>query len=256
MLSVVVITRNEEANIRRCLTSVSFADEIIVVDSGSTDKTTAIAKQCGANVYVNEWSGYGPQKNFGAAKTSGDWLLFIDADEEAPPALAESIGSVTDGTAETTYDFYWLRIVTVFLGKPLSHLYGHNPRLFRKSAGRWTGAQVHEQVTTNDGDLITLGDDKSGLLETSLLHYSHNSISSYLKKMHKYTTLDAKEMMATNKHRSGRIFLPFRLSVRQFIKLLVYKRGLLDGVSGVVWCFLSAYYEFEMASKYLKMTKA
>ena len=261
MLSAVVITRNEEENIGRCLSSLSFADEVLVVDSGSTDKTTTIAKQYGAKVFHNKWSGYGSQKNFAAGKSSGDWLLFIDADEKVPVALSESINSIiNDGSNNTTHDFYWLRIVTVFLNKPLYHLFGHNPRLYRRKAGCWTNASVHEQVVTNDGHLIKLGDNQSGLLIKPLLHYSHKTISSYIKKMHQYTSLDAKQMNLTGKHRSGKkvrpsIILPLKLSAKQFIKLLMYKRGFLDGIPGIIWCTLSSYYEFEMAIKYIKLTQ-
>lgn len=259
MLSAIVITRNETANIKRCLDSLAFADEIIVVDSGSTDNTVELARELGAKVFENEWEGYGAQKNFAAEKASGDWLLYIDADEEVLTALRESISSTINGVA-AEYDFYWLRIVTVFLGKPLLHLYGHNARLFRKSAGHWTSAVVHEQVTTNDGHLISLGDDKSGLLDVSLLHYSHRTVSSYIGKMHHYTSLDAEQMHLTKKHRSGRdikssFLLPYRLSIRQFVKLLIYRRGLLDGMAGILWCALSAYYEYEMAKKYLVLSR-
>lgn len=261
MLSAIVITKNEEDNISRCLKSLSFADEIIVVDSGSTDNTTSLAKQHGAKVFHNKWVGYGPQKNFAAQKASGDWLLYIDADEEAPPALAKSIRSaVNNNMSDNTYNFYWLKIVTVFLGKPLSRLYGHNPRLFKKNDGGWTDAAVHEQVITSDNYIIKLGDTKSGLLETPLLHHSHKTISSYIKKMHHYTSLDADQMHLTQQHRSGKkvtptFILPLKLSIKQFIKLLVYKRGILNGIPGIIWCSLSAYYEYEMATKYLKLSK-
>lgn len=258
-LSAVVITKNEEANIARCLTSLSFADELVVVDAESTDGTVALARAAGATIFVRPWPGYGPQKNFGANHASGEWLLFVDADEEIPPTLAEEIQRTI---THPTVDFYWLRVVTVFLGKPLRHLFGHNPRLFRKSAGQWTGDHVHEQVeryddhaAATDFTVIRLDDRFSKILSSPLLHHSHQTIGSYLTKMHHYTSLDAAQMVKTRRHRSGRPitptwWLPWHLALRQGFKLAFYRRGILDGWPGIVWCVLSAYYEYEMGVKF------
>jgi len=252
-LTAVVITKNEERNITRCLNSIAFADELIVVDAESSDKTADLARAAGATVFVRPWPGYGPQKNFGRTQAHGEWLLFIDADEEVTPLLQSQIQAAID---KPDKDFYWLRIVTVFLNKPLRHLYGHNPRLMLRTSGKWTDAKVHEQVETNMGERITLGDEHSAILSSSLLHHSHPTIASYLEKMRRYTTLDAEEMVRTGHHRSGRhirpgVLMPAWLGVRQFIKLLVYRRGILDGPAGWLWCVLSAYYEFDMGRKYL-----
>jgi len=254
-LSAVVITKNEEDNIKRCLQSLQFADEIIVVDSESNDDTVAIAKNLGAKTYVRPWPGYGPQKNFGATKAQGDWILFLDADEVVPAELATEIQATLKNPQQ---DFYWLKITTYFLGKPLKQLIGHNLRLFKKSAGSWTGYHVHEQVQMNNGTVITLGDKHSQVLENPLAHYSHNTINAYLKRMAQYTALDAQRMAKGDKHRSGRPvkptwYLPGYLMVRQFIKLYFYKRGLLDGYVGLLWSALSAYYEYVMGKKYLAL---
>ena len=261
MLSAIILTRNEASSIERCIASLSFADEVIVVDSGSTDQTTLLAKRCGANVFTHAWAGYGEQKNFGAAKAMGQWLLFIDADEELSPALAKTITSlINTPAAKPPYDYYWLRIITIFLHRPLTHLEGNNLRLFKKSAGHWNDATVHEQVVSDSNQTIKLGDPLSGRLSSPLFHYSHRTISSYLKKMHYYTTLDAKQMYTTGHHRSGRSYqpstlLPYRLFLRQLVKLLFYRRGFLDGIAGCTWCFLSAYYEYEMGKKYLRLNR-
>lgn len=249
-LSAIVITKNEQDSIKRCLDSLDFADEIIVVDAESTDNTREIAEHTGAKVFTNSWPGYGPQKNFGADKASGEWLLFIDADEEVTTELANAITETLNHPTET---LYWLRITTVFLGKPLYHLYGHNPRLFKKTNHQWDSAPVHEQVEN-----IYFSTD-SPVLKAPLLHHSHKTIKSYLEKMHHYTTLDAQKMAKTQMHRSGRpvkktYLLPWHLSLRQFIKLYFYKKGFLDGYAGFIWSVLSAYYEFEMANKYHKLT--
>lgn len=251
-LSAIIITKNEEDNIERCVKSVQFCDEVIVVDAESNDRTVAIAQSLGARTFVRPWPGYGSQKNFGAAEAQGEWLLFIDADEEVPPELAQEIHQVV---ANPQYDFYWLKIVTVFLHRQMKHIFGHNPRLFRKTAGSWTGYQVHEQVQTNTGEKIILGDNLSALLVSPLLHHSHQTVASYLKRMADYTSLDAQQMAKHNRHRSGRKvspawWLPHYLAARQFIKLYFYKKGALDGYSGFMWSVLSAYYEWTMAKKY------
>lgn len=261
-LSAIIITKNEERNIKCCLASVSFADEIIVVDAQSEDRTAELAQRAGATVFVRAWPGYGEQKNFGREQAHGEWLLFIDADEEVTPELNQEIKTVITNYESriTNHEFYWLRIVTVFLGKPLRHLYGHNPRLMRRNSGRWTDSNVHEQVETNMGQQITLGDQHSAILSAPLLHHSHPTIRSYIEKMHTYTTLDAKQMLRANRHRSGRpvkprLWLPVWLALRQFVKLLIYRQGILDGLPGITWCVLSAYYEFEMGTKYVRGIK-
>lgn len=255
-ISAIIITKNEEATIQRCLKSVAFANEVIVVDGNSTDNTTKLARELGATVYNNPWPGFGQQKNFGAQRAHGEWLLFIDADEEVSPSLQRAIQNAL--TAPVT-DFYWLRIVTIFLGKPLQHLYGHNPRLFKKSAGQWSAAPVHEQVVRNDGSLLTLGDVFSQVITEPLLHHSHTTLASYFSSMHRYTSLDAEYLKRTGKHRSGMPvrpswWLPWYLSMRQFLKLVLYRRGWQDGISGWLWCIVSAYYEWEMAQKFRRLS--
>lgn len=254
-LSALVITKNESATIARCLKSLAFADEIVVVDAESTDGTGNIARQCGATVVTNPWPGYGVQRNFGLSQVSGEWVVVIDADEEVSVDLAREI---TAAIAQPAADFYWVRVTTVFLGKPLRHLYGHNVRLFRRSAGHYSQSKVHEQIVDSAGHRVTLGSKESSLLIHPLLHYSHASIVSYLQKMHQYTTLDAQDMARTLRHRSGRSVyalrpLPWHLAARQFFKLLFYRRGILDGWAGIMWCVLSAYYEWEMGRKFLTL---
>lgn len=254
-LSAIIITKNEAGNIRRCLGSLNFASEQIVVDADSTDNTAQLATRLGARVFLRPWTSYGLQKNFGLKQAKNEWLLFIDADEEITPELAKEIIAVIN---QPTRDFYWLRITTIFLGKPLRHLSGHNLRLFKKDCGQWTDEAVHEQVENKHGQIIKLGDQRSSILTAPLLHHSHSTISSYLAKMRHYTTLDARQMRRASRHRSGRsvkpsFFLPYHLALKQFVKLYFYRRGCLDGYAGFTWCLLSSYYEFEMAKKYLNL---
>ncbi len=254
-LSAVIITSNEKNNIERCLQSAAWADERIVVDAHSTDGTPATAEALGARVFSRSWPGYGAQKNFGLRQARGPWVLFIDADEEITPELRREI---IEALRQPAVDFYWLKIITIFLGRPLRHLYGHNLRLFRKNSGRWTNAKVHEQVTDSRGRTVELKSRDSVVMSSHLLHHSHRTVSSYLQKMHHYTSLDAQQMYRTGRHRSGRpvgpsFALPWRLSLRQFIKLYFYRRGFLDAGAGLIWCVLSAYYEWEMSVKYLRL---
>jgi glycosyltransferase involved in cell wall biosynthesis len=252
-LSAIVIAKNEANSIERCLDSLSFADEIIVVDAESTDRTVELAKQYTPHVLINPWPGYGKQKNLGRARARGEWLLFIDADEVIPPPLAKEILIAVNNPQA---NFYWLKVLTYFLNRPLRHLLGHNPRLFKKASGHWTNDHVHEQVATLAGTKIKLGDSLSATLNSPLTHYSHTTLRSYLQSMHRYTSLDAEQMKETGRHRSGRsvkpaFWLPYKLALRQFLKLYFYRRGFLDGSTGFIWSYLSAYYEWEMARKYL-----
>lgn len=255
-LSAIVTTKNEEKNIGRCIRSLRFAGEVIVVDDFSQDATVTIAEKSGARVIQNSWEGYGQQKNVGLAHAQYDWILFIDADEEVPLNLAREI---EETLKNPQYKVYWLRIIDIFLGQPLRHLIGHNPRLMRRGQAAWTQRAVHEQIVyLPENTLVRLGDARSAVLSSLLTHHGHDSVKSYLRKMHRYTTLDAKQMLQARKHRSGRtitanIALPFLLAARQFIKLAFWRRGILDGYQGLLWSTLSAYYEWEMGWKFLRL---
>lgn len=255
MISAIIITKNEEDNIERCIKSLGFADEIIVVDAESKDDTLAIARKLGAKTFSRPWPGYGPQKNFGAAQAQHDWILFVDADEEVSSELANEI---KEAIKKPSKNFYWLAITTIFLKQPLHHLAGYNPRLFKKSEGAWTSHHIHEQIQTNFGKTVKLGDNLSEVLKKPLYHHSHESIRAYLQRASEYTALDAQHMSKDNRHRSGRNVtpswhLPFFLAARQFVKLYFYKKGILDGYAGLIWSALSAYSEYLTGKKYLRI---
>ena len=190
-LSVVVITKNEETNIARCLESVKWADEIVVVDSRSTDRTVEIAGQYGAKIYTPEWRGYGPAKKEGVNRATGEWILSIDADEVVSPELAEEIGNVMKNG--TNYAGFLMPRKTSFLGRWILHC-GWYPdmllRLFRKSKGNFNEAVVHEKVELNG---------ETGSLNGHLLHYCYPDMDLYLNKFNLYTTLGAQEA-----HRLGK----------------------------------------------------
>lgn len=257
-ISAIIIAKNAEKTIGRCLKSLSFCREkIVVLDSHTTDNTASISRVFGARVIPQTWKGFGTQKNFGAEQAHGSWLLFIDDDEEVSVQLQKDI---LETIAKTKHGVVWIPILTIFLGKPLRHLTGNNPRLFRRNAARWTDSAVHEQVERSDGTRIVLGDLYSERLSSHLVHHSHSTIRSYLSSMHIYTKLDAKEMTKTGKHRLGKNaspswYLPYYLAGKQLIKLLFYKKGALDGIRGIAWCILSSYYEYEMAIKYIRTSR-
>jgi len=254
-ISVVIIAKNEEKVIADCITSVKFAQEVLVVmDTSSTDKTSEIATSLGATVISNTWSGYGTQKNFGASNAKESWILFLDADERVSKELQTTIQHMPESSE---HDVYWITVEDIFLGRHMKHLKGHNPRLVKKGSATWSNKKVHEQlVYTNNGMTVTYKDGVSGEIQQPIIHQSFTTISAYIKKMHVYTTLDAQDMHERGTHRSGKIvrktiMLPYKLAFRQAIKLLFYKKGILDSWQGITWSFLSAYYEFEMGKKYL-----
>lgn len=254
-LSAIIITKNEADNIERCIKSAKFADEVIVIDSKSNDNTNRLAEQLGAKLFIRPWPGFGPQKNFGATKASGDWLLFLDADEEISPALAQEM---TTTISNPQKEFYWLKVTTIFLNRQLKNIYGYDPRLYLKTAGAWTSRHVNEQLQTNLGQTIHLSDNLSDTFKNPLYHHSCSTIKEHLKHMAEQTALDAQQMAKHNLHRSGHPiqptwYLPYYLAIRQFTKLYLYKHGFLDGYAGLVWSSLSAYYEYVTSKKYLRL---
>jgi len=242
-LSAVVITKNEAANIGRCLKSVSFADEIVVIDSGSTDQTVDIAVGLGARVHsIARWEGYGKTKRLGVKRAAGEWILSIDADEVVSPSLASEIQlAIASGSAMSGYRFPRL---TNFLGRWIRHC-GWYPdyqlRLFRKDAGNFNEAVVHESVVLNGS---------VGRLQGDLLHYSDPTLEHYLVKFDRYTTLGAAQA-----HQEGRRAGWFDVAIRpiaSFLSHYVIRRGFLDGLEGLVLSALSA---MAVMVKYAKLRR-
>lgn len=231
-LSILIITGNEEQNIRPCLESVSWADEIVVVDSFSADATAAIAREYTAHVYQRAWEGYALQKNFGHARCSGEWVLSIDADERASPQLRDEILSALRSSA---YVAYRIPIRDFMFGRWVDH--GgwdrqHHIRLYRRAQARWESL-VHETVTI-DGPV--------GALKGPILHFSHTSVARFVEKMNRYTTLEAQALYQRQ--------VPFSLLklIRRmplhFIRRYVLWHGYRDGVHGFVLAVLMGVYHF------------
>ncbi len=238
-LSVIVITRNEEANLRRCLESVAFADQIVVVDSGSTDGTVTIAKSFNAEVHQIVWTGFGNAKQYALSKATCEWVFSIDADEEVSGELAEEIKRVV-AQSDSAIGYEMARL-TNFLGKWIYHC-GWYPdrvlRLFRRSSGSFTPDIIHERVVV---------DGRLGRCTGNLLHYSYPSLDVYFEKFNRYTSEGA-ELEALRGRKTGLFDLTIRPGVA-FIKHYISKAGFLDGVEGLMISVLSAVAVFVKYSK-------
>jgi glycosyltransferase involved in cell wall biosynthesis len=232
-LTVTVITRNESANILAALDSVSWADELIVVDSGSTDDTAALARQRTGRVFVREWPGYAAQKNFAADQASHDWILSLDADERVTPGLADEIRArLGDEPRERGY---LIPRVSFYLGKWIrtTDWYpDHQLRLYDRRVAAWAG-EVHEGVRVK-GDV--------GRLRAELEHLPYRDIAHHLQTIDRYTTLAANEMRG-----QGRTVGPAGLAARPlgaFLRNYLVRGGWRDGGVGLVVSILNSYYVF------------
>lgn len=222
MLSVAIITRNEEAMLADCLESVSFADDIVVVDSESTDRTVAIAKGFNCRVFVEPWKGFGPQKMSAVEKCRHDWVLLLDADERIPEETKAAIlGVLQGGAAADGYSFFRKAF---FNNKWIKHC-GWWPdeivRLFRKDKGSVTGRAVHECVEVR-GTVRRLAGP--------ILHYPVRDIDALLAKSIVYSTLGAQELAKAGKRASALTACLHALA--SFTKSYIIKKGFLDGQEG------------------------
>ena len=233
-LSVTIITLNEADHIEAAIDSAAWADEIIVVDAGSTDDTAAIARSKGATVSTRPWNGYVEQKNHAAGLARNDWIFSLDADERVPPALADEIRQMM--TAEPARRGYRVPRVTFHLGRWIrtTDFYpDFQLRLYDRRAAQWQGRYVHESVRT---------DGPPGYLRAELQHYSFRDLADHLDRINRYTTLAARQM-----HESGRRAGAFDLLVHPwaaFMRNYLLRRGLLDGRAGFIISVMNAYSVF------------
>jgi glycosyltransferase involved in cell wall biosynthesis len=262
-LSVVLITHNEERNLGRTLESVKplVADgrgEIIVVDSGSTDRTVEIAKSYCAKVFVEEWKGFAAQKNSALDKARGDWILSLDADEEVSPKLSEEIGhyllgrarhSIEDGVPNSTIavlanyiNGFWIPRKNHFLGRWIKHGgYWPDPklRLFRRGSARFEDRLVHEDVKL---------DGVARNLTGALLHHSYPTVSDYIEHMNRYSSLGAAMVVAKGPVRFTAVNLTLR-PLLTFVYNYIFRLGFLDGKEGFL---LHVDHSIYVAWKYAK----
>ena len=234
-LTVTVITYNESEHIDAALESVAWADEILVVDSGSADATVAIARARASRVLERAWTGYSDQKNFAAAQASNDWVLSMDADERVTPALAGEIRALLARGPKalgyrikrvSRYHDRWIRTTDWYPDFQL--------RLYDRRAGRWNGLKIHESFHLDSG--------KPEFLSGEIEHYAYRDISHHLAKINSYTSLIAEQWLAEGRRTSvpALVFHP----AFAFFRNYVLRRGVADGAPGLVISIMNAYYVF------------
>lgn len=241
-LSAVIITLNEEQALPRCLESLAFADEILIVDSGSTDRTCAVAEQMGARVIYQEWLGYGRQKQFAVEQAENDWVLCVDADEWVSEALRTSIMKTLRAPACMAYEF---PRCNRFLGRWLRHGEGYpdyNLRLYHRGHAAWSDDPIHEHVVSEDAPCRLSGD---------LMHESEEGLEDYLHKQNRYTTLQAKAMHARGKKASK--LRAFTSPLFRFIKFYLIRFGWRDGFPGLVHVSIGCLNSYMKNIKLLEM---
>ncbi|MEI6303606.1 MAG: glycosyltransferase family 2 protein [Betaproteobacteria bacterium] len=243
-LSAVIISKNAAAQLGECLASLAFADEILVVDSDSTDGTAELAHAAGARVIAKEWLGFGPQKQFAVEQATHDWVLCLDADERVSDALRASIITELAAPRATAYD---MARCNRFMGHWLRHGEGYpdwSLRLFDRRHARWSDDAVHEKVLANARPARLSGD---------LLHDSAETLDSYLAKQNRYTTLQAEAMRATGKRTGvGQLLLS---PLARFIKFYVFRLGFLDGLAGLVHIAIGCMNSFNKYAKLLALQR-
>jgi glycosyltransferase involved in cell wall biosynthesis len=239
-LSVAIIAFNEEANLAPCLRSVAWADEIVVVDNGSRDRTRDIARAMGARVVeAPDWRGFGPQKNRAIAACTGDWILALDADERVDPPLRAEIEQAIAGA---TFDVYAMPRRSTYCGRLMRHG-GWWPdlvtRLFRRGTARYSDARVHESLVT---------DRPVGRLNAPLTHYSFRSMEQVIDKINRYSTEGAS--MLAERGRTPGLASAIGHGLAAFLRTYVFKLGVLDGRHGFLLAVSNAegsYYRYVKA---------
>ncbi len=243
MISVAVLTKDEELNIRECLESVSWADEIIIVDDNSKDNTRDICKTFKkTTIYQHQLMGFGEQRQFAIDKAKGDWILFIDADERVTPQLMQEIqGAITC----TSHDAFALKQKAFYCGKEIKHCNWscYTVRLFRKGKGRSDMRSVHEKILI-DGDV--------DIMKSPILHYSYRSISHHIFKMNLYTDLEAESL-----YRKGLRIRTIDLlkywclkPLIAFLRKYIFMKGILDGREGFL---ISVFTSWVVFLSYVKL---
>jgi (heptosyl)LPS beta-1,4-glucosyltransferase len=239
-ISAFVITKNEEKNIARCLKSLDFCDEILVVDQGSTDKTLEIAKKYATEIIKDKNYGYcEPSRALAAKKCAGPWLLNLDADEEITTGLRKEI---LEAVTSKEYDVYEIHRKFFFAGKYLKHIFKKDYvlRLHKKNAIKYN-PRIHYGLITTKGVKIQK-------MHNSMNHYALNSINQLREKIDRYTTIQAKTNPAYNKF-PGKYLGIFYRPLGYFCYYYIYKKGFLDGKEGFIYSYMALYHELLLYKK-------
>ncbi|MBA2711847.1 MAG: glycosyltransferase family 2 protein [Tatlockia sp.] len=230
MLSVIIIAKNEEANIRRCLESVKWADELIVLDSGSEDNTLAIAKEYTDKVYSTDWQGYGVQKQRALALTTKEWILNLDADESVDLQLQADIKKAMTSDSADAYRIpirmYFYDLPLRFSSSPKRHI-----RLFKRQGARYSNDIVHEKILLPESARVSK-------IKKFIMHHSFQDVSHALHKINRYSSYSAKIKIQKNKTSSFTKTLFGTLWM--FFRCYFIQRGFLDGKPGFLFAVLNA----------------
>lgn len=245
-VSVYVLTSNNRRTIEKCLKSLHWAEELVIVDSNSTDGTYEISEQYTDKVYRREWTGHCDQYQYAADLTTKDWIMFVDADEEIPPELAEEIRTKLEGGGRGLDGFIVHRF-TYYLGRWIR--YGgwypdYEIRLYRRDKGRWEGG-LHAKVVV---------DGKVGALKNHYLHYTYRDISDQIQTIDKYSRIAAEDLF-----RSEEKFRLFKLLFHppfRFIKEYLFKAGFRDGLPGLIIIVSTMFYVFIKYAKLWELTRS
>ncbi len=242
-LSAVIITKNEEKRIAATVKALQWCDEIVVVDSGSTDNTVNICQQLGCTVSYHTFENYGKQKHYAVSLAKNNWVLVVDADEIVTPELAEEIKQILH-SGTSAYHGYKLKRGLIFLGRMMrfggeynmSHL-----RFFDKQHGQYNHLEVHEYVEL---------DGKTPVLKNRMLHYSYETLHDYFEKFNQYTSLAAEKMKGKKPKSKLYLFLKFPLTFLQtyFLKGLIF-----DGYPGFIWAMLGSFYPLVKYAKHREL---
>ncbi|HEX9971690.1 MAG TPA: glycosyltransferase family 2 protein [bacterium] len=238
-LSVTIITKNEQHNIERCLKSVQWADEIVVVDDGSTDRTPEICRQYTPKVIHSDWLGFGLLKQLAVNSATHDWIFSIDSDEEVSELLKNKILNILENPQ---LNGFRIKRDSFYLGKKIRHCgwdRDYQLRLFNRKFGNFNDKQVHESVSISG---------TVGRIEEPMFHYTYPTVQSHIEKMNRYSELGLE--LLTKKKKTASIGSAVVRGLAKFIKMYFLQRGFLDGKIGFVLCYNSA---FGVYLKYLKL---
>ena len=250
-LSVIVLTYNEAHRVRACLESVAWADEIVVVDGGSTDDTREIAREFTPHVHVSDLlgpdrpGGFSDQRNFALDQATGDWVFFLDADERATPELRAEVEARLLNGPDEGHAVYRVRRLEHFFGVLSPHTHGQSwlTRLIRRGGGRWDGRRVHEGVA-HEG---TQGD-----LHAYFLHYSKDTIAQYVETMNRYTSLEADELVRADRPLARS---PWPSMIHAFLYRYTHLGSYREGTFGLLMCLMLTCYQYLVWAKHWEKCK-